>query len=168
MLAIAPLRPSDIPEIAEAFARLGWQKPASQYEGYLRDAEQGTRTTLVARCESVFAGYVTICWMPEHPTFRDNEIPEIQDFNVLPEFRRRKIGTRLMDDAEALVRQRSNVVGIAVGFDPDYGPAQRLYVLRGYVPDGRGGSSNGKPVRWGETVTVDDSLLLHLTKTLAD
>jgi GNAT superfamily N-acetyltransferase len=94
-------------------------------------------------------------------------IPEIQDFNVLPRFRRRGIGTRLMDEAEQKVSERSGVAGIGVGMSPDYGAAQRLYVLGGYVPDGRGLTSNGSTVRQGDEITVNDRMVLYLTKTLA-
>jgi hypothetical protein len=71
-----------------------------------------------------------------------------------------------MDEAEKLVMVRSRIAGIGVGFDPDYGAAQRLYVLRGYVPDANGGISHGTRVKWGDSVTVDDDLVLYLTKTL--
>jgi hypothetical protein len=37
-----------------------------------------------------------------------------------------------------LVAERSDVVGLGVGLYPDYGTAQRMYVRRGYLPDGRG------------------------------
>ena len=84
------------------------------------------------------AAIVTICWHSTYAPFAETGIPEIQDFNVLPEFRRRGIGTRLMDRAEQRVARRCDTVGIGVGMYADYGHAQRLYVLRGYVPDGRG------------------------------
>ena len=71
-----------------------------------------------------------------------------------------------MDDAENIIAPRSRVAGIGVGFDSDYGAAQRLYVLRGYVPDGNGGTSHGTQVKWGDSVTVDDDLVLYFTKTL--
>jgi GNAT superfamily N-acetyltransferase len=87
---------------------------------------------------------------------------------VLPVFRRRGIGSRLMDEAETIVGARSRIVGIGVALDPDYGPAQRLYVLRGYVPDARGVTSHGVPVKWGDTVRVDDDLVLYLTKSQSD
>jgi len=48
----------------------------------------------------------------------------------------------------------------------DYGAAQRLYVKRGYLPDGRGLVAHGCHVTWGETVVVDDDLALYLTKML--
>ena len=71
-----------------------------------------------------------------------------------------------MDEAERAVLERSSVVGIGVGLSPDYGPAQRLYALRVYVPDGRGLASEGHPVLCGDTVTVDDELVLYLTREL--
>jgi hypothetical protein len=58
------------------------------------------------------------------------------------------------------------VVGIGVGMDADYGSAQRMYVKRGYIPDGRGLFSHGHWVRYGEQVIVDDDLILCFTKEL--
>jgi GNAT superfamily N-acetyltransferase len=168
MLAIRPLIPSDVQPIADAFARLGWNKPASQYERYLEEARTAVRTTLVATWSERFAGYLTIKWQSDYPPFRDADIPELQDFNVLPEFRRRGIGARLMDESEALVSARSATVGLGVALDPDYGSAQRLYVKRGYIPDGRGAMWNGSRVKWGDTVRVDDDLVLYLTKSLRE
>ncbi len=91
---------------------------------------------------------------------------ELQDFNVLPQFRRRGIGSALMDAAEALIATRSATAGIGVGLYPDYGPAQRLYVLRGYVPDGRGIASETVQVRPGQVVRVDDELALYFTRAV--
>ena len=72
-----------------------------------------------------------------------------------------------MKEAELVVFERSSVVGIGVGMSPDCGTAQRLYALRGYVPDGRGIASGGRTVAPGDTVTVDDDLVLYLTKTFS-
>ena len=69
--------------------------------------------------------------------------------------------------AERLAAGRSATVGIGVGLGPDYGPAQRMYVLRGYVPDGAGSAWRGRPVGWGDSVTVNDDFLLHLVKAVA-
>lgn len=92
-------------------------------------------------------------------------MPEIQDFNVLPEHRRRGIGSRLMDEAERVAFARSPIVGIGFALHHDYGAAQRLYVLRGYVPDARGITSHGVRLNGGDEVKVDDDLVLYLTKT---
>ena len=71
-----------------------------------------------------------------------------------------------MDRAEAEIAKRSDVAGIGVGLYPDYGPTQRMYILRGYVPDARGLTREGNPVVPGASVVVDDSLTIQLTKKL--
>ena len=162
------LESRDVAPISAAFSDLGWNKPLSQYEGYLSEQQKGIRTVFVAFVSGDFAGYVTINWSPSYPPYRAGGIPEIQDFNVLPRFRRQGIGTSLMDQAEQKISERSRVAGIGVGMPPDYGAAQRLYVLRGYVPDGKGLTRNGRPVRQGDEITVCDGLVLYLTKTLTE
>jgi GNAT superfamily N-acetyltransferase len=144
-LPIRPLEGRDVARISAAFRNLGWNKPRSQYARYLSEQQRGMRTVFVAFMGGEggdFAGYVTIVWTPSYPPFLAAGVPEIQDFNVLPRFRRQGIGTRLMDEAERKVSERTGVAGIGVGMSPDYGAAQRLYVLRGYVPDGKGLTSN--------------------------
>lgn len=163
---IRPLENADIPEIASAFSQLGWDKPASQYERYLLEQTSQIRVVYVAYLEKLFAGYLTICWTSTYFPFREAKIPEIVDFNVLPDFRRQGIGTALMDKAESEIATRSPVAGIGVGMTPDYGAAQRLYILRGYIPDGRGLHYRGHHIRHGEELTVDDNLALYLTKEL--
>jgi len=160
------LEDGDIQPMAAAFAELGWDKPASQYEKYLSEQEAGQRVVLVAFAEDVFAGYVTICWQSHYPPFREADIPEIVDFNILPRFRRHGMGTRLMDEVERRVTEVSPLVGIGVGMTADYGSAQRMYVKRGYIPDGRGLTSGDLPVEYGKLVRVDDDLCLWFTKIL--
>jgi GNAT superfamily N-acetyltransferase len=164
MLEITPLRLDDPPVFEAAFEAIGWHKPAAQYLRYLDEQTADQRPVLVARVDGVFAGYVTVVWEPTYEAFREAKIPEIQDFNVLPSFRRRGIGSALMDAAEALIATRAEVAGIGVGLYPDYGPAQRLYVLRGYVPDGRGIASETVHVKPGQVVRVDDELALYFTR----
>jgi ribosomal protein S18 acetylase RimI-like enzyme len=160
------LESRDIPQIAKSFESLGWNKPASQYERYLMEQTRGIRDVYVAFVEEQFAGYLTICWASTYPPFQEARIPEIVDFNVLPEFRRQGIGTQLMDLAESEIMKRSPIAGIGVGMYPDYGAAQRLYVLRGYVPDGRGLHYKTHHTAYGEQVTMDDNLVLYFTKEL--
>lgn len=165
-LHIRLLEVQDVEPISAAFAALGWNKPISKYQRYLLEQERLERTVFVAFLEGLFAGYLTVVWQPDYPPFRTEKIPEIQDFNVLPQFRRKGVGTCLMDTAERLVANHSLIVGISVGMTADYGAAQRMYVLRGYVPDGRGLVSNNQFLKYGEMVKVDDGLTLHFTKTL--
>jgi GNAT superfamily N-acetyltransferase len=165
MLAITELREADIVDVATAFAVLN--KSERQYRRYFAEQRDGKRQVLLARSDDEVCGYLTIVWTPDYAPFRDAAIPEIQDFNVVPRFRRRAIGTQLMDEAEKRIRQRSPTAGIGVGLFHDYGAAQRLYVLRGYVPDGRGITSHGSRLNWGDAAKADDDLVLWLTKPLS-
>lgn len=166
MVEIRTLDSQDIGPIAAAFADLGWDKPTSQYEGYLVEQEVGRRLVLVAILEGMFAGYVTIVWEAVYQPFQEAGIPEIVDFNVLPKFRRQGIGSRLMDEAESRIAQVSPVAGIGVGLTADYGAAHALYIQRDYLPDGRGISWNGVVCQYGDQVRVDDGLALYFTKQL--
>lgn len=163
---IRPLEAGDIQPIAAAFAALGWNKPLAQYARYLAEQEAGGRTVFVAFVDEAFAGYVTILWQSSYPPFAEANIPEIADFNVLPHLRRQGIGGRLMDTAEAKVAERFPIMGIGVGLFADYGAAQRMYVKRGYIPDGRGIFTQGHFVQYGESVVIDDEPALYFTKRL--
>jgi GNAT superfamily N-acetyltransferase len=160
------LESEDIPQIAGTFEKLGWDKPASQYERYLAEQAFDARDVHVAFVESEFAGYLTICWTSTYPPFREAKIPEIVDFNVLPKFRRQRIGTALMDKAESEIARVSDIAGIGVGMTADYGAAQRLYTLRSYIPDGRGLFQRDHYPAYGESITIDDDLAIFLTKKL--
>ena len=161
------LSAADLEVIPAAFAAVGWPgKPAEQYRRYLREQADGARLILVARWTGDFAGYLTVNWDSGYPPFREAGIPEIQDLNVLPHFRRRGIGGALMDAAEQAIAERGPAAGIGVGLYADYGCAQRMYARRGYVPDGRGVTYRGIPVTPGATVPVDDDLVLMMTRTL--
>jgi GNAT superfamily N-acetyltransferase len=166
-LTIRTLQTQDIEPMAQAFAQIGWNKPASLYERYLVEQNADARVCLVAFVDGDFAGYVTVHWQSDYAPFHAANIPEVADFNVLPHYRRQQIGTRLMDAAEARIAQRSPIAGIGVGMYPDYGAAQRLYVLRGYVPDGRGLAYDGRTLQYGEQVINDDALNFYFTKQLA-
>ena len=165
-LEIRLLREGDAQIISQAFKHIGWNKPASKYQEYLMEQSAGTRICFVAAVENRFAGYVTVNWAAAYPGFAEQNIHEIQDLNVLPQFRRAGIGTRLLDRAEEEVTHRSNIVGIGVGLHPGYSSAQRLYVKRGYIPDGRGVWYRDHVVEEGMQAVFDDELVLHFTKRL--
>jgi ribosomal protein S18 acetylase RimI-like enzyme len=108
-----------------------------------------------------------VLWRSGYAPFAAENIPEVADFNVLPEWRRRGFGKALMDDAERRIAEKSPVAGIGVGMTADYGAAQRLYVKRGYIPDGRGLTYDGNVLAHGESTLNDDSLVLYFTKALS-
>lgn len=165
-IIIRHLEAGDIPAIMAAFAAMGWKRADDHLERYVEEQRQGERQVLVAWQGNEFAGYVSIVWHSYYSPFRDAYIPEINDFSVPRRLRGQGIGSRLLDEVEQRIAERSPLAGIGVGLTPDYGAAQRLYVKRGYIPDGRGLVSHGHPVMWGETVVVDDELALYFTKRL--
>ncbi len=166
MIRIRDMHCEDSETISAAFARQGWCKPVGQFEQYAREQQDARRDVLIATWHGQFAGYVTVVWDSVYPPFREEGIPEICDFNVLIEFQRRGIGSALMDEAERRIAVRSARAGLGVCLHVDYGPAQILYIRRGYIPDGRGVSWNGRLMPAGASVILDDGLVLHLVKDL--
>lgn len=161
------LSSKDIPDMVTSFAELGWAGKSTQlFEQYLEEQHQGDRQCWVAYMGERFAGYVTLKWQSGYQPFAEARIPEIVDLNVLPAFRNCGVGSALLERCEQEAATRSSVVGIGVGLYTDYGAAQRLYVKRGYVPDGRGVHYDGAPVVAREAYPVDDSLVLCFTKAL--
>ena len=151
----------DVTPLRDLTARLGI------FERYYEECTQGERCGIVALVGREYAGYVTVIWQSRYPPFRTKGIPEISDLNVLPDYRRRGIGTALMDTAEAKILERTTTAGLGVGLYDGYGPAQRMYVARGYVPDGNCLYSHYEPVKPWSHVKVDDDLCIYLTKDLS-
>ena len=106
-------------------------------------------------------------WESNYAGFRSRGIPLVHQIAVAGPFRQQGVATLLMDAAEQLARDRSIAeLGITVGLFDEYGPAQRLYGRRGYIPDGRGACRGQRPLRKGMRVTMDDDLIIWLTKDL--
>jgi hypothetical protein len=42
-----------------------------------------------------------------------------------------------------------------------------MYAKRGYIPDSRGLFQQGKHLQYGETVVIDDYLVLYFTKSVS-
>jgi GNAT superfamily N-acetyltransferase len=161
-------RLTDVDVLVDAFAALGWRgKDRALYLGYVDEQARGERLVLVAEDDNVFAGYVCVVWRSTYAPFVAFGIPEISDLNVLPAFRRRGIGTELMSTAEAAIRPRSVVAGLGVGLSTDYAPALMFYLGLGYRPDGRGVAYAGRTAVAGETLPIDDSFTLMLTRSLS-
>lgn len=163
-VSIKILEKCDIPEITSAFKGSEWSVAPSHFEGLLVEQDNKERIVLLAYLDSVFTGYVTIKWKSGYPPFAVKNIPEINDLRVLRAFRRRGIATALVGEAEKRIFQISPLVGIGVGMYTDYGPAQRMYVLRGYVPDGMGLYYKNSPVVPGKDYCLDDNLVLYFIK----
>ena len=71
-----------------------------------------------------------------------------------------------MDAVEGEAAKISDTVYLAVGVHSGYGAAQRIYVKRGYIPDGNGAWYQGKILDQYAPCCNDDDLLLFLSKKL--
>lgn len=167
LLQLRPLVERDASTISRAFSDAGIGRPPQRFVEYHVEQRCGIRQCWVAWHAADVAGYVTLHWNPLYPGIAGKGIPEIQDLNVLPGFRRRGIATQLLERAEQEAATRSSVVALAVGLHPGFNAALRLYVKRGYVPDGLGLTHDDRYIQVGELVRMDDDLLLHLSKALS-
>ena len=134
---------------------------------YLADHAEPDGASLIATDGSDVIGYVAIVWESNYAGFRSRGVPLVHQVAVAGLFRRQGVATLLMDAAEQLVRDRGiATLGITVGLFDEYGPAQRLYGRRGYIPDGRGACRGQRPLSKGMHVAMDDDLIIWLTKDL--
>ena len=136
-LLIRQMLLDDIHPVARAFEPMN--KSVEQYERYFEENLSGSRVTLIASLDERVVGYTNILWRSGYEHFRNDGIPEINDLNVVEEYRNQGIATALIRECERLVREAGKpVIGIGVGLAPDYAAAQRLYPKLGYISDGRG------------------------------
>ena len=163
-ILIRTMKKADIELISASPVVTGNNRPAGLYDRYYEEQEKGQRVVLLAFYDSEFAGHVNVIWKSEYPLYAEQNIPEINDLIVIPDLRRHGIATALVDEAEKRIFSHSSRAGIGVGMYADYGPAQRMYVLRGYVPDRLGLMYKRKPVKPGDMVKVDDDLVLYMVK----
>lgn len=90
----------------------------------------------------------------------------MEELAVLPQAQGMGVGSALMDAVEALAAETSDTVCLGVGLHSGYGAAQRMYVLRGYVPDGSGVWYEGHVLEQYVPCVNDDELNLFLSKKL--
>ena len=156
---------SDIESLSHGFMNQGWPAREEILASYFWEQASGDREVLVAEIDGAVAGYVTILPSAKHGPFA-SIYPELSDFNVFEPFRNKGIGNRLLEKAEQGVKRFSGKVCLGVGLHLGYGPAQRLYIKRGYIPDGTGVWYRNKPLEMGASCQNDDDLVLYLSKDL--
>lgn len=166
-LTIRDMEESDEQAFFDAYRAQGWHPEAGYCLMRIREAAEGKCIALTAVYEGAPAGAVYLYRTAGAGPFRGKGIPEIVDFSVLQRYQRRGVGGRLLDVAERLAGQYADSVCLGVGLCREYGSAQRMYVRRGYVPDGSGVWYRGEQCVQYETVcTVDDDLVLFMEKKL--
>ena len=129
---------ADISFVRRSFCKIGWGKPAGYFHRCYQQQQLDEIIMYVAHETDHYIGHVKLVWRPDYPHFRDAGIPEIQDLNVLPVFRKQGIGTALIRACEERAVESVSMIGIGVGLHPGYNNAQRLYSKLGYILDGHG------------------------------
>ena len=163
--SIRKMQESDIKDLSRGFISQGWPGREEILARYFLEQESGEREVLVAEIDGAVAGYITILPSAKHGPFAE-VYPELSDFNVFEHFRNQGIGNQLLEKAEKRVKFVSSKVTLGVGLHLGYGPAQRLYIRRSYIPDGTGVWYRNKPLEMGASCQNDDDLVLYLSKDL--
>lgn len=147
--------------------KLGHKRDISYLERCFERIGEGDLNIFVAAYGNEDAGYCVLNWAPKYGLFKSLGVPEIQDLNVMREYRRKGIGTALIRHSEAMAREKSyESMGIGVGLHSSYGAAQRLYVKLGYIPDGNGLTYDRQQLAFGDLRPNDDLLCLMMIKPL--
>ena len=163
--SIRKMQESDIKDLSRGFISQGWPSREEILTRYFKEQESGEREALVADFEGVVAGYITILPIAKQGPFA-GMAPELSDFNVFEPFQNQGIGNLLLEEAEKRVKLISDKVTLGVGLHSGYGPAQRLYIKRGYIPDGTGvWYQNHQPAMNAVCEDIGD-LVLYLSKNL--
>ena len=163
--SIRKMQSSDIKDLSRGFISQGWPGREEILARYFLEQECGEREVLVAEIEGAVAGYITILPDAKQGPFA-GMAPELSDFNVFEPFQNQGIGNLLLEEAEKQVRLISDKVTLGVGLHSGYGPAQRLYIKRGYIPDGTGvWYQNHQPAMNAVCEDIGE-LVLYLSKNL--
>ena len=166
-LLIRDMEPADAQILNDEYIAQGWHPDVAYYHMRMKEAAEGKCVALTAVYQGQPAGAVYLYFDAQEGPFKGMKLPEIVDFSVLMKYQRKGIGHRLMDAAEQIAAQRSDTVTLGVGLCREYGAAQRIYAKRGYIPDGSGvWYQNQQCVQYETTCTVDDDLVLFLSKKL--
>ena len=165
-MTVRDMLPEDAGILFDTYASYGWHPSAETYENYYRQQQAGARRVFIPVYGGRVSGQCTLLLRPEEGPFAGMGYPEINDLTVFFDVHGRGIGNRLLDVAEKEAAGISDTVCLAVGLHSGYGPAQRIYAKRGYIPDGSGVWYKGRPLEQYAPCVNDDDLLLYLSKKL--
>lgn len=165
-IVIRSMKIEDAKTLYETYLSYGWHPSMETYETYYREQEEGSRKVFIAEYEGRVAGQCTLVMNPEEGPWAGQGYPEIVDLTVFFHIHNKGIGNKLLDVAEQEAAKVSDMVYLAVGVHSGYGAAQRIYVKRGYMPDGSGVWYQGKVLDQYAPCCNDDDLLLFLSKKL--
>ena len=165
-LIIRDFIPEDIDGIVKGELDQGWWTAPEKFVERLKDRDEGKCIALAAELDGQPVGYVNLYPDAQWGAFGGQGLPEIVDLAVLERCRKKGIANKLLDVAEDLAKKYADRVYLGVGMHSGYGSAQRIYIKRGYIPDGSGVWYGGEVCPQYESCCNDDDLVLYLSKEL--
>lgn len=166
-ILVRDMRETDAQQFRDGEVAQGWlNSDIRKFQMRLADQKSGRAVSLTAEYLGNAAGYINVYPDARTGAFGGQGYPEIVDFGVLEKYQRLGIGNRLMDAAEEIAGRFADMVYLGVGLHSGYGSAQRMYVKRGYVPDGSGVWYNDAVCAQYADCRNNDDLVLYLSKRL--
>ena len=165
-ILIRDLELRDVQPFVDGENAQGWDSDCGKLERRLKDQAEGVSISLAAKYSGSPAGYINVYPGSKWGAFAGKGYPEIVDFAVLEKYRNKGIGGKLMDIAEKIAAQYADTVYLGVGLHSGYGSAQRMYVKRGYIPDGSGVWYRDCVCPPYDGCCNDDDLILYMSKKL--
>jgi len=157
----------DLVSLYKIAAAMSDKHEPEYFEKCFSEQENKKRLIIVAEYNNELIGYAQLVWLPTYKLFKRLNIPEIQDINIIPEYRNKGFGGKLIDFCENIVKESGGEeIGIGVGLNSSYGAAQRLYIKKFYIPDGLGVCYDDKAISVGTLRAIDNLLTLKLIKKI--
>ena len=166
-ISIRAMVEKDVDIILSNYTEQGWHKPKEVIEKYLNGQKEKRLYVFVAEYMGDIAGYTVLYPDTDIGPFASEKIPMVSDFIVFKKYQRKGIGNKILDAAEKKASELSDKVQLSVGLHSGYGSAHRIYIKRGYIPDGSGVWYNDVQLEQYAECRNDDELILFFVKNLS-
>src|SRR5258706_9347049 len=97
-ITIRIMTEADIDPLVHTFS--AWKKYRPRFESYLVEQQQDERVVVLALHGAEVVGYGVLHWVSFDLTFRERNIPEIIDLNVITPYQKKGIGSALIRACE--------------------------------------------------------------------
>lgn len=122
---------------------------------------------ILAEDKNIIVGFAMLNFEPKYWLYQKLHAPEIQDVNVLSDYRQQGIATAMIEQLEQAAQDKQHDhIGISVGLTKDFGSAQRLYYKLGYEPDGYGATYDREALEQGKSYIANAEFALMMIKEL--
>lgn len=164
-LHIRDLRKEDIMELDHHLVEQHWSPKTEVYQQRLIQAKEKTFFSLVAIYKNNVAGHINLYLDKDVGPYQG--VAYIEDLLVFEKFQNLGIASHLIDVCEKITKKnKKQLMTLSVGLHHGYGKAQRLYIKKGYLPDGSGAWYQQHIATPYTVINHDDDFVLYLEKEL--